>query len=465
MASRASGRDDEGPLYPPTVTPPAAPLSLPRYFLNFVRNPLRVMPEIVYREPLCRYGDRLTWVTDPALVKRILLDDRDTFPKTPVEQRVLGPLLGKGILIADGPDWRWQRQTAAPLFRHADTLRYAPAMIGAADALVEQWRSDAAGTIRRVDEDMTRATFRVIAETMLAGDDAAIQDAMERANQAYVRPMLWPIAYAVLGLPAWLPYPGRQGRRRATRIMRAAAAELVETRRAGPPPRDDLLSHLVLAKDPDTGQPMSDEQLVDNLLTFLLAGHETTAKALTWALYLVARSPVWEERLHDEIATVAGSGPIAPMHIERLTQVTKFLKESMRLYPPISSLVRIAAKDTDLDGTPIRAGSLIVIPIFVIHRHKRLWEDPGRFDPERFSPENESRQVRYQFMPFGAGPRVCIGASFSMVEGIAMLATFVRAARFEVPTGHVPTPLSRVTLQPSRGMPLKVWPRERWAGS
>src|SRR5689334_1597359 len=158
-------------LYPPTVAAPPAPLSLVQYVRTFLGNPLRVMPEPVYHEPIVQYGNRLTWVTDPALVKRILLDDREDFPKTHVEGRVLGGLLGNGILIAADRDWRWQRQTAAPIFRHADILQYAPVMAAAAEGLVAEWRKSPPGVVHQVDDDMTRVTFRVIAETMLKGGD------------------------------------------------------------------------------------------------------------------------------------------------------------------------------------------------------------------------------------------------------------------------------------------------------
>ena len=447
-------------LYPPTVSRPAAPLSLPRYVLTFLGNPLRVMPEVVYHKPIVQYGDRLTWVTDPALVKRILLDDREDFPKTHVEGRVLGGLLGKGILIADGRDWRWQRQTAAPIFRHADILQYAPTMAAAAEGLVAEWRASPPGAVHQVDDDMTRVTFRVIAETMLKGGDGAEGEGLERSNQAYMGPISWPLLFALFRLPGWLPFPGGGGRRRAEKSMREAVLRIVRSRRANLAAGDDMLARLLRAKDPDTGETMSDVQVVDNLLTFLLAGHETTARALSWTLYLLARSPAWERRVREEVAQVAGLAPIRPAHVERLTETAKVLKESMRLYPPISSLTRVVRRDVELGGKQLRAGSLIIMPMFVMHRHRRMWEDPDRFDPDRFAPEREATYPRYQYMPFGAGPRICIGASFAMAEAAVMLATFVRANRFEVPVGHVPTPVSGITLRPTGGMPLRIWPRE-----
>ena len=460
MTTVLAPRPDTAALYPPTVAPRRTSMSLPRFLVTFVRNPLRVLPEAVYHEPIVQFRSTVTWVTDPDLIKRVLLDGRESFAKTPLEKRVLGPLLGNGILTSDGSDWRWQRQTVAPLFRHGDLLRYVPAMVAAAEAAIADWGVSSPGATHRIDEDMARATFRVISDTMLPGGDAHVGRLIERANMDYLQPISWPIAYGILRLPPWLPYPGRSGMRRAEKRMREAVADLVRARRAVPSRRDDLFARLLGAKDPETGRPMSDEQLVDNLLTFLLAGHETTAKALTWALYLVARAPAWEARMVEEIGQVAGNGPITAEHINRLVIVTQVLKEAMRLYPPAPVLTRIATEDMELGGTRLEAGSLIVMPIYAIHRHRRLWQDPDRFDPQRFAPEREQHYSRYQFMPFGAGPRICVGASFALIEAVAMLATFVRAAHFAVPAGHNPVPISRVTLRPRGGMPLQVWLRD-----
>jgi cytochrome P450 len=418
------------------------------------------MPEAVYHEPIVQYGNRLTWVTDPLLVKQVLLDKREDFPKTHIEGRALGGLLGKGILIAEGRDWRWQRQTTAPTFRHADVLQYTAATVAAAEGLVAAWGAAKSGLIHPIDDDMTRVTFQVISETMLKGGDAAQGHGLEFSNQAYMAPLAWPLLYSVLNLPSWLPFPGKPRRLRAERDMRETVDRIVRARRGNLGGHDDILERLLLATNPDTGETMSDVQVVDNLLTFLLAGHETTARMLSWAPYLVARSPEWEDRILQEVRSVAGKESISPAHIERLTNTSMVLKEAMRLYPPISSLTRVAARDTELGGKKLAAGNLVIIPMFVIHRHRRLWDDPDRFDPIRFTPQEEAARPRYQYMPSGAGPRICIGASFAMVEATAMLATFVRAAHFEVPASHVPVPKSGVTLRPTGGMPLRVRLRE-----
>jgi cytochrome P450 len=323
-------------LYPPTVTPPRQPLSLPAFLVNFIRNPLRVVPDAVYREPIVHYragSNAITWVTDPNLVKAVLLDRREDFPKAPLVRRVLGPLFGNGILTSEGGDWRWQRQTVSPLFRQGELLGFVPSMVAAAEGILEEWRQCPSGAPQRIDQAMARAAFRVISETLLPGGDVYVIPAIERANADYLQPVSWAMAYAILRLPEWLPHPGKRAMRRAEEALRSSLAELVRARRTAPAAGDDLFARLLGAANPDTGQPMSDEQLVDNVLTFLSAGHETTARALTWALYLVARAPDWESRMVEEVARVAIQGPIAAEHIDRLQIVSRVLKESMRLYP------------------------------------------------------------------------------------------------------------------------------------
>jgi len=191
-----------------------------------------------------------------------------------------------------------------------------------------------------------------------------------------------------------------------------------------------------------------------------LAGHHTIAMTLTWTLYLLSRAPEWEARVLEEIRRVVPSGPVTAEHLNQLVTVQQVLKESMRLYPPLPLMTRYTAKDTELASQHIRAGSLIGLPIYVIHRHRKLWDDPDRFDPSRFSPEHEASHSRYQFMPFGAGPRICIGAAFALIEATAMLATLVRAARFETPPAQDPIPVWRVVLLPKDGMPLQVTIRD-----
>jgi cytochrome P450 len=343
----------------------------------------------------------------------------------------------------------------APLFRHAEIVRYVPAMVAGAESVIKSWSTAPPSSTHAIDADMLRATYHVISNTLLPGGGALIGETMKRGTADYMAGISWSTACAVLNLPAWLPRPGRRRMRFWETRLRAVVADMIHEH-TSPGDRDDLFTRLLGAVDPETGQTMPEQRLVDNLLTFLLAGHHTIAMTLTWTLYLLSRATEWEARVLEEIRQVVPSGPVTGEHIDRLVTVQQMLKESMRLYPPLPIMTRYTANDVELAGEHIKAGTLIGLPIYVIHRHRKLWDDPDRFDPSRFSAEREARYSRYQFMPFGAGPRVCIGAAFALIEATAMLATFVRAARFESLPGPEPIPISRVVLRPKDGMPLQV---------
>lgn len=459
---------DTLPLYPPRVTPAKRKLPGLQYVARLVQNPLRTVPESVYREPIVPYANLrmpLAWVTGPDLISQVLLEETDRYLKTPVERRILGPTLGDGLLTASGASWRWQRKVAAPLFRHADLLAYVPHMLTAGDDVVTGWRAEGGPSGRPFTTDvgaaMKVATFDVIASTILAGCLPHEASAIKRADTAYMAGINWELAAAVVGLPETMWHPAKRSMQRAARDGRAAVLGIVQRRRTetastnGAPQANDVLTRLLAARHPDTAEPMTDAMIVDNLATFLEAGHLTTAQALTWTLYLLARAPQWQDRVRSEIIDVTRGGPITDP-VAQLPVTTRLFKEAMRLYPPVPTMVRIADSDAILGGTPIPKGTTIVISIYTTHRHRSLWDDPDRFDPDRFLPEREALMQRGQYMPFGFGQRTCIGMTYAMMEGIAILSRLVPAAQFNWDGHHLPEPLSRLTLTPRGGMPLQV---------
>ena len=449
-------------LYPPRVTPPGGPLPIWRFLPQFLANPLRTLPERVYHEPIYsppNLGGRMAWVTAPELIERVLLGEHEAFPKSPIEARIFASVLGDGILTAEGASWRWQRRTVAPLFRHQEIVALVPAMSRVAEAMVAQWRQLPAGTQRRVDRDMTDVTFDVLGATLFAGATDAEEAALKRHIGAYLEHTSWDVAFELLQVPTWVWHPGKPAMRYHARHLRATIDTVLRRERALGFPGGGLMAKLGTAKDPQTGDPMSDALVCSNLLTFAAAGHETTAKSLSWSLYLLARSPHWQERIGEEVVRVAGSGPIEARHLDDLAITRRVLKESMRLYPPAPVLGRMTTRPTDIGGQHFATGTMIIIPIWAIHRHRALWDDPDLFDPDRFLPEREALHQRTQFMPFGFGPRTCIGMSFAMMEGVLLLAAFVRSLRFDWDGRHQPEPVSRVTLRPRGGMPLLLTPR------
>ena len=281
---------------------------------------------------------------------------RTGFPRPQLERRVFETLLGEGILTSQGAGWRWQRRTAAPLFRPADLAGLVPAMAAAADAQLARWSASPAGSVHAIDRDMTRTAFHVISATMFAGSADSEAAAILRYADRALSTISWDIAAALLRFPDWLWYPGKHARRRAAWQLRAAVATILARRRAEGLRGDDLLARLARAQDAETGEPMSQKQLIDNLVTFLAAGHETTAKALTWTLYLLARAPEWQQRIRSEMLAVAGEGPVRAEHLDRLVATRAVLEEAMRLYPPAPVMTRQSARTTRLDGIAVPAG-------------------------------------------------------------------------------------------------------------
>ncbi len=451
-------------LYPPTVSPPAKPLPLSRFLFRFLDNPLASVPKVAYEQPLTVLetgaGIKIVWVSGPGLVADILIKRPDALDKSTMEKRVFHRAVGDSVLTADVPDWRWQRRTLAPPFRHGDVLAYVPTIAEVAEETAQAWRTSQAGpSVRQIDDEMVEATFQVIARTMLAGGASADTRNLIADTNAYLSGVPWEMAWDIFKLPHWLPSPGSIRMARAAPRLRKSIANIISQRRASGVAPNDLIDRLLAAENPETGAPMDDTAMINNLLTLLEAGHETTARALTFTLYLLARAPDWQKRVHDEVREVAGSGQITAEHVDKLVVTRMVLEEALRLYPPAPVLARRVTKPTTIGTIPVSPGDQVVVPIYAIHRHRMLWEDPDRFDPERFAPQRRAEIPRTQFMPFGAGQRICLGMSFAMIEAQVMLAAFVRAAAFSCDANLNPEPISRVTLRPKGGMPLHVAPR------
>ncbi len=425
-----------------------------------VRNPLEATPPECFREPLVAaplFGRPRLYLSDPALIHEAYVRNADRLSKGVVVSRVLAPAFGNGLLSADGAHWRHQRRAAAPAFAHEKLLACLPAMIAAAEATRDAWLSS--GGVVDVNHAMTATTFAIIADTMLSGAGAADAARFERDLGTYLGATGWLAAIAMMGFPASTPFPGRRTAMAAARWLRTTVGAMVAERRAeGGAPRQDLVSLLLSARDAETGRGLDDAEVTDNLLTFIAAGHETTAQGLAWTLRLLADEPAIEAEVVAEIEAVTQGEPLRPDHVARLDLVRRVFSESMRLYPPAPVIERRVEHDMVIGGFGVAAGTMLVVPIHALHRRAGLWEEPERFDPSRFSPEQVEARHRYGYMPFGAGPRICIGAGFSMLEAVAILAVLLRAVRL-IAVESVPSPRMRITLRPSRPIRMRVEPR------
>lgn len=443
---------------PPRVKPADKPLRFPFNVVKLLSNNLEVVPKQAYEEDvvIAPGPPRMAFITGPEAVETILMKRSDDFPKGRLQNEVLEPLFGDAMIASHGHEWRWQRGAAAPLFRHEELMRYVPVMRKSAAEMVQTWRDTPEGETRYINRDMLRAAFGVISETMLAGGAPEVLASIETGHGEYFRQVNWWVIHRMLRLPHWFPRPGGASMRKREEWLHNAVRDLVRARQSEKNEGADLLARLLVAEDPETGKHMPERRLVGNIIAFLVAGFDTTALALTWALTLIAQHPVWAERMREEVARVVGDGPVQPERLKELVVVEQVLNEALRLYPTAPIIVRDILEDVELAGVHVPANTIGIIPIYTIHRHRRYWRDPDSFDPSRFAPDADFKPSRYQFLPFGAGPRICIGAAFSMIEAKIMLATFVRAAEFELEPGFVPAPTGQMFLTAAGDIPMQV---------
>jgi cytochrome P450 len=311
-----------------------------------------------------------------------------------------------------------------------------------------------------VATEMTRVTLDVLERTIFTQGLARDPDALGRAITRFFEAIGPVDPLDLFGMPGWIPRIGRIRARPSIRFFEEVVGELIEGRKAllakGEGAPRDLLTLLLEAADPETGRGLSDVEVQANIITFIGAGHETTANALTWAIYLLSQAPEIRERVEREVDEVLGPEGVTPGTVERLALTRAVLEEAMRLYPPVPFLGRAANADDRIGTLKIPRNSMVAIVPYVLHRHRRIWDEPDGFDPDRFMPERRGSIDRFAYLPFGAGPRVCIGASFSLQEAVIVLAGLVRAARFELAEGHRVEPMHRITLRPKGGMPMRV---------
>ncbi|WP_132255811.1 cytochrome P450 [Methylobacterium segetis] len=431
----------------------------PRLIRTIVRNLIEAWPAEVYREGLVEarfIGRRTVFVSDPVLIRSLLVDQAALLGREEFLTRSLSPVLGKGILTSDGERWRHQRRIATPVFRHDRIRAFVPAMRAVATETRTRWAAKGPAQVDMLSE-MMRTTFDIIVATMMSGESGLETARFGRAMNTYLDQATWKMALSLLGAPAWTPHPGSVRGAAAARYLRGTISRAIASRRASGRCGDDLLGLMLQAHDPETGEGMPDASLVDNLLTFIAAGHETTAIVLAWTFWLLSEHPEVEARVLTEIGAACqpGQGP----NLEALTYTRQVVMEVMRLYPPAPLIVRKTLSEVRLGSTRIPAGRSVHVPVYAVHRHARLWAQPERFDPGRFDPARSAGRDRYAYLPFGAGPRVCIGMNFALTECLAILAELLPAFRAVRAAPSRPETRFKVTLRPHGGVTMTLSPR------
>ena len=392
-----------------------------------------------------RLVNREAWLlSSPEAVERVLVENQRNYVKHTFFWRKVDAIFGKGLLTNEGEDWRRQRRLVQPAFHHDRIAEYARVMVDYAIDRVDGWRD---GEERDIRHEMTSITFRIVSKTLfdseVAGDVAEIGVAFDTGIEEIARRIRRPVL-----LPDWVPTKGNRRYRSAVDRMDRLVYRIIAEHRDGRD-RGDLLSALMQARD-EEGRPMSEEQLRDETITMLLAGHETTALALTWTWYLVSQHPEVAERLEAEADALADGRP-GIEDLPRLPFTERVVKESMRLYPPAYSFGREALEDDEILGWPVAAGTTLFVFPWVLHRDARFYSEPLAFAPDRWTAEFERTLPRLAYLPFGAGPRMCIGREFARMELALIVATIAQRFRIEWASER-PIPMASITLRPTGGL-------------
>jgi cytochrome P450 len=444
------------PPYPPRSDKPRGALSM---ILTLRRNPLEIWGKADFERPLA-IGRSILGLRaaahDPAAVRRVFLDNAANYRKDELQLRILSPGLGSGLLTAEGESWRQQRRSLAPLFSPRQVAEFGAAMQRVAEATVKRISHRRDGAVTDVGELTSRMALEVLEQTLFSQGLGREPSAFQKAVTSYFDSFGRLDPLDLIGAPAFLPRLGRRRGRPALKFFDTAVDAIIDSRKAlldkgGEAPRD-LLTLLLGAKDPETGLGMPEADIRANIVTFIMAGHETTANGLTWALYLLSQSHDWRERAETEADE--GFDPGHPASLERCEVLRAVFEEALRLYPPAATLTRQAIADDEILGVRIPAGTVVAISPYVLHRRRGLWDNPDAFDPGRFLGERRERIDRFAYIPFGAGPRICIGMAFATQEAIVILANLLRAFRFDLVKGHQVMPQQRVTLRPREGMKM-----------
>ncbi|MBO9430225.1 cytochrome P450 [Sulfitobacter sp. R18_1] len=445
--------------HPPKPSARPDRVSLWRYAKLFRADILSAQPARLYRAWMAEFKTpffRSYLMNQPELVKTVLKDRPEDFPKSDRIGEGLGPLLGNSVFLTNGETWKRQRRIIDPAFEGGRLRETFPAMWDAAEAAAARL-DPKAGEVVEIEAETSHAAADVIFRTLFS---LPIEHEVARAvfdefrNYQRSQPIL--NLGALLPLPRWMPRLFRRDTRASSARIRALITDLTRARmaqiEAGTAP-DDLATKIMTQADPETGARFDTQEMVDQVAIFFLAGHETSASALAWALYLMATHPAWQERLAEE-AQALDSCDFAVMSKLKLSR--DVFRETLRLYPPVPMMVRENRCPERFRDRQVKQGAQLVLSPWHLHRHERLWDNPDGFDPTRWQTENGKQCQRDAFIPFSAGPRVCTGAGFAMVEGPLILSRILRDFRVTAQSGRVPVPVAHLTVRSDKGIWLAL---------
>lgn len=441
---------------PPMPPRQTRPLSLLETAQVLRRNPVEILPVESFeftRISAPFFGRTVHTLSGPDEMQSVLLDDADAWRKSPLILRMLRPVLGDSILTAHDAAWKRQRKALQPGFVKARMMKLVPAMSLAAQQAGEAML--AGGPVTDITPPLNDAALSVIEHALFTQATAFDRGTMRKAVEDVFEGVGRTRFSDLLPLPEKTPRLMGLSGQRARHVLRSALMKEIAARRHSGEAREDLLQLLLDARDSETGAGFHDADIRDNLISLVAAGHETTAIALTWALYLLACQSDIQTRASEEARRVLGERLPEAGDVSKLVFIRQILDETMRLYPPAPIIGRRATRDSQIAERSAKKGDVAIIAFYALHRHPRFWDNPDAFDPDRFAP-GKRLDNPWLYRPFGGGPRACIGSGFALTEATIILATLLRNLTFAPVDGHIVNPVMTVTLRPEGGLPLQV---------
>ena len=438
---------------------PARPPSTPRF--HKIRRGLRA-PHVVAHELLDEYGDFVCWrgfadlyvVNHPDFIRPVLSKSYEHFSKRNIDYRVLAVVMGNGLVSNDGPHWEKQRALMQPLFSHRNVDGFDETINALTSSLMNQWDAQAGDGVVWLDRDMGRLTFAIVGSTLFGSDierhAGEVAEILDVVNLAANDPR------ALMTLLPWIPTPYNLRFKRAKRRLDRIVHGFIAARRRAGTGGGDILDRLLDARDKETGEPIDETQIRDEVVTLMLAGHETSANAVTWTLYLLATHPEVEARLTEVLDAHLSGAPATAADLPSVPYLKQVVQESMRIYPPVWGYSRRAEREAEIGGYVLPAKAYVAVVPYALHRHREFWPHPERFDPDRFHPNRAQARHSYCYLPFGAGPRTCIGAGMAMLETQLVLAQIVQRFKVRVVPDHPIETAARITLRPRYGLPVTL---------
>lgn len=448
---------------PPAPRPMAPTAAVLRALLAGERDLLALLPAAAYRQRLGRLGvsrRTILLVNDPAVVRRILGVEAAGYPKNDLFVGALAPLIGDGIFISSGEAWRRQRRMVEPAFSHMHVGRAFVHMAAAVDALEQELDAAvAAGRPVAIDAATSRLAADIMVRTIFSRslDSRAAADVFRQFERFQKAVANVRVLRLLLGRP-WAPVRQPAAARAAAARLRGLLHAFIAPRLAAGPDAapSDICGDMIAARDPDSGDAFSLDALVDQIGVFFLAGHETSASTIAWALFLLSQQPHWLARVRAEVQAVCGDGPVTVDHTRALPVLRAVSREVLRLYPPGPFLPRVALRPAAIDGIPVPRGGMVMISPWLLHRHEALWDAPDRFDPARFLDGRDKAVVPGSYIPFGLGPRVCVGAAFATAEILLVLARLLRRYELSALTPARVRPVARLTIASATPITMRL---------